>query len=168
MKINISGLMTIIADEERKFNNLANSLRTNIYNTSIQELNGTINVIEDYKDEFTKNMISYKESLTKITRLKSILYEKNNSFKLSDGRTIQEAIIENTNLRKMKGTYDYILSFKNTKRRVTEVNNSYFENKTVNYDIESLKKEMEILENKIQKTDIEIFKLNSIEFEVQM
>lgn len=168
MKINISGLMTIIADEERKFNNLANSLRTNIYNTSIQELNGTINVIEDYKDEFTKNMISYKESLTKITRLKSILYEKNNSFKLSDGRTIQEAIIENTNLRKMKGTYDYILSFKNTKRRVTEVNNSYFENKTVNYDIESLKKEMEILENKIQKTDIEISKLNSIEFDVQM
>lgn len=168
MKINISGLMTIIADEERKFNNLANSLRTNIYNTSIQELNGTINVIEDYKDEFTKNMISYKESLTKITILKSILYEKNNSFKLSDGRTIQEAIIENTNLRKMKGTYDYILSFKNTKRRVTEVNNSYFENKTVNYDIESLKKEMEILENKIQKTDIEISKLNSIEFDVQI
>ena len=168
MKINISGLMTIIADEERKFNNLANSLRTNIYNTSIQELNGTINVIEDYKEEFTNNMISYKESLTKITRLKSILYEKNNSFKLSDGRTIQEAIIENANLRKMKGTYDYILSFKNTKRRVTEVNNSYFENKTVNYDIESLKKEMEILENKIQKTDIEISKLNSIEFEIQM
>ena len=168
MKINISGLMTIIADEERKFNNLANSLRTNIYNTSIQELNGTINVIEDYKEEFTKNMDSYKESLTKITRLKSILYEKNNSFKLSDGRTIQEAIIENTNLRKMKGTYDYILSFKNTKRRVTEVNNSYFENKIVNYDIDSLKNEMEILENKIQKTDIEISKLNSIEFEVQM
>lgn len=168
MKINISGLMTIIADEERKFNNLANSLRTNIYNTSIQELNGTINVIEDYKEEFTKNMDSYKESLTKITRLKSILYEKNNSFKLSDGRNIQEAIIENTNLRKMKGTYDYILSFKNTKRRVTEVNNSYFENKIVNYDIDSLKNEMEILENKIQKTDIEISKLNSIEFEVQM
>ena len=168
MKINISGLMTIIADEERKFSNLGNSLRTNIYNTSIQELNGTINVIEDYKEEFTNNMISYKESLTKITRLKSILYEKNNSFKLSDGRTIQEAIIENTNLRKMKGTCDYILSFRNTKRRVTEVNNSYFENKTVNYDIDSLKNEMEILENKIQKTDIEISKLNSIEFDVQM
>lgn len=168
MKINISGLMTIIADEERKFGTLANSLRSNIYNTSIQELNGTINVIEDYKEEFTKNKDSYKESLIKITKLKSILYEKNNSFKLSDGRTIQEAIIENSNLRKMKGTYDYILSFRNTKRRVTEVNNSYFENKTVNYDIESLKNEMDILENKIQKTDIEISKLNSIEFEVQM
>jgi len=168
MKINISGLMTIIADEERKFNNLANSLRTNIYNTSIQELNGTINVIEDYKNEFIKNMNLYKESLTKITKLKSVLYEKNNSFKLFDGRTIQEAIIENSNLRKMKGTYDYILSFRNTKRRVTEVNNSYFENKTVNYDIESLQKEIGILENKIQKTDIEISKLNSIEFEIQI
>ena len=52
MKINISGLMNLIAEEERKFNYLSNSLRNKVYSVSIQELNGTVNVIEDYKSEF--------------------------------------------------------------------------------------------------------------------
>ena len=107
MKINISGLMNIIAEEERKFNSLATTLKTNIYSTSIQELNGTVNVIEDFKEEFERSFIEYKVAVNKISKLKVILYEKNNSFKLSDGRTIQAAIIDNSNLRKMKNTYDF-------------------------------------------------------------
>lgn len=168
MKINITGLMNIIAEEEKKFTILAASLRTEIYNISIQELNGTINIIEDYKDEFEKNLSLYKGTLNKITKLKTTLYEKNNSFTLSDGRTIQSAIIDNTNLRKMKTTYESILSFKNTKKRITEVNNSYFECKTINYNVEELKKELQEIDNKIQQTDFEISKLNSIEFEIEI
>ena len=52
MKINISGLMSLISEEERKFNAITSSLRTNIYSTSIQELNGTVNSIEDYQEEY--------------------------------------------------------------------------------------------------------------------
>ena len=51
---------------------------------------------------------------------------------------------------------------------VTEVNNSYFECKTLNYDIEKIKNENEFIEKKIQETDFEISKLNSIEFEVNI
>lgn len=168
MRTNISGLMSVIADEERKFKTLSTYLQTHIYSISIQELNGTTNVIEDYKSEFDNELKEYKEVLTKISKLKSVLYEKNNSFKLSDGRTIQEAIIDNSYLRKMKSTYDLLLNFRNVKRRVTEVNNSYFENKTVNFDIDKIKKESVELENKIQKTDFEISKLNSIEFSIDI
>lgn len=168
MKINIAGLMTIIADEESKFSSLGNSLRNHVYNISIQELNGTTNIVEDYKKDFEKEMEAYKKSLKKINKLRAILFEKNNTFKLSDGRTIQEAIIENSNLRKQTGTYEYILTFRDTKRRVTEVNNSYFENKTVNYNVEKIKNELETLKQKIQQTDIEISKLNSIEFDVEI
>ena len=168
MKINISGLMSIIAEEERKFNTLSNSLRTNIYSTSIQELNGTINVIDDYKDEFNRDLEDYSNTMERISKLKAILYSKNNNFKLSDERTIQEAIIDNANLRKMKATYEMLINFRDNKRRVTEVNNSYFECKSLNYDINKIKEELKIIDSKIQETDFEISKLNSIEFEIDI
>lgn len=168
MKINISGLMNIIADEERKLRDLSNYLQTHIYSISIQELNGTINIMENYKNEFEETLKKYNETITKISKLKYFLYEKNNSFKLSDNRTIQEAINDNTNLRKKKGIYDQMLIYRNTKRRITEVNNSYFECKTVNFDINKIKKESDELETLIQNTDFEISKLNSIEFEIDI
>ena len=168
MKTNISGLMSIIADEERKFKTLSTYLQTHIYSIKIQELDGTTNIIEDYKIEFENALDEYKKIITKISKLKSVLYEKNNSFKLSDGRTIQEAIIDNTNLRKMKSSYDLLLNFRDVKKRVTEVNNSYFEVKTVNFDIDKIKQESDELENIIQKTDFEISKLNSIEFTIDI
>ena len=87
---------------------------------------------------------------------------------MPDGRTIQEAIVDNTNLRKMKYLYSSLLNKRNSKRRVTEVNNSYFECKTLNYDIEKIKDENELIEKKIQETDFEISKLNSIEFEINI
>ena len=68
----------------------------------------------------------------------------------------------------MKTIYNYLISQRNSKRRVTEVNNSYFECKTVNYDIDKMKKEYEILEKRIQDTDFEISKLNSIEFDINI
>ena len=168
MKINISGLMNIIAEEERKFNHLSLSLRNNVYSTSIQELNGTVNIIDDYKEEFAKDLEEYSNTMNKISKLKATLYEKNNSFKLTDGRTIQEAIIDNTNLRKMKTTYEGIINFRNVKKRVTEVNNSYFECKTLNFDVNKIKEELNVIDSKIQQTDFEISKLNSIEFEMDI
>ena len=141
MKINISGLMNLIAEEERKFSKLSNVLQTNIYSTSIQELNGTINVIDDYKESFNNDLEEFSSVMNTISKLKATLYEKNNSFKLTDGRTIQSAIIDNANLRKVKSTYDLMLGFRNVKRRVTEVNNSYFECKTVNFDVDKIKNE---------------------------
>ena len=68
----------------------------------------------------------------------------------------------------MKSLYSSLLNKRNSKRRVTEVNNSYFECKTLNYDIEKIKNENELIETKIQDTDFEISKLNSIEFEVNI
>lgn len=87
---------------------------------------------------------------------------------MPDGRTIQEALVDNTNLRKIKNLYNFLLSQRSIKKRITEVNNSYFESKTINYDIDKIEKEYEELEKKIQDTDFEISKLNSIEFEIDL
>ena len=68
----------------------------------------------------------------------------------------------------MKSLYSSLLNKRASKRRVTAVNNSYFECKTLNYDIEKIKNENELIKKKIQETDFEISKLNSIEFEVNI
>lgn len=166
MKTNISTLMNLISEEEKNLNNLSYTIREYAINTSVEELDGRINIIEDNKEAFDLDLEEIEKSTKELSRLKTILYEKNNQFKLTDGRTIQQAIVDNTNLRKLKTSYEQLLLFKNSKKRVTEVNNSYFECKTVNFDSKKLKKRLEEIDNEIQKTDFEISKLNSTEFEI--
>ena len=120
MKTNLANLMSIVVEEERKFSALGYQLREHVYNTSTQELDGTINLIEDYKEDFAKEFDEYKETQQRITKIKATIYEKNNTFKLPDGRTIQEAIVDNTNLRKMKATYSNLITHKNSKRRISK------------------------------------------------
>lgn len=166
MKINLSALMSLISEEERYLNSRSYTIKGYAINTSVEELDGRINVVEDNKETFDLDLNEIERSANELSRLKAILYEKNNGFKLNDGRNIQQAIVDNTNLRKLKSIYEQLLLLKNSKKRVTEVNNSYFECKTVNFDSNQLRKKLEEIDDKIQKTDFEISKLNSIEFEI--
>jgi hypothetical protein len=166
MKINISLLMNLISEVEKNLSSKIYSIEDYALNISIEELDGKVNLVEDNKEIFNLNLEEIEKTSKELSRLKAILYEKNNEFKLSDGRTIQQAIVDNTNLRKLKTTYENLLLLKNTKKRVTEVNNSYFESKTLNFDQSKLKKRLEEIDSEIQKTDFEISKLNSIEFNI--
>ena len=168
MKTNLSSLMCLISDNEKQYTALFSNLMKHVQNTSIQELNGTTNVIRDYKKDFEKEIVDIEKLANQITKLKSILYEKNNSFKLADGRSIQSAIVENTNLRKLKTNLQTLLNFSNSKQRVTEVNNSYFEIEEINYNPDEIKSKIIQLDEKIRNTDFEISKLNSIEFDIDL
>ena len=168
MKTNISGIMLMISDYSSRVSVLERAIKNHVYNTSIQELSGDVTVMEDYKKDFAEEVKEYQECLDKITKLKGILYQKNNELKLSCGMTIQEAIVKNANARKVKAMYDYLINCKASKTRVTEVNNSYFECKDVNYDADEVRKKVSKLEKEIQNTDFEISKLNSIEFEIEI
>ena len=166
MKTNISALMSLISEEERYLNSRSYTIKGYAISTSVEELDGRINIIEDNKDAFDQDLKEIERIIDELSRLKAILYKKNNEFKLNDGRSIQQAIVDNTNLRKLKSIYEQLLLQKNSKRRVTEVNNSYFECKTVNFDSKQLRQKLEEIDNKIQKTDFEISKLNSVEFDI--
>lgn len=166
MKINISALMSLISEKEKNLNSRSYTIKEYAINTSVEELDGRINLIEDNKEAFDLDLTEIERSAKELSRLKTILYEKNNQFKLTDGRSIQQAIVDNTNLRKLKSLYEQLLLLKNSKRRVTEVNNSYFECKTLNFDSKQLRRRLEEIDNEIQKTDFEIAKLNSVEFEI--
>ena len=166
MKTNISALMNLISETEKNLNSKVYSIEDYALNISIEELDGRANLIEDNKEEFDLNLEDIEKTSKELSKLKAILYKKNNEFKLSDGGTIQEAIVDNTNLRKIKTTYENLLTLKNSKKRVTEVNNSYFESKTLNFDRKKLRKKLEEIDSEIQKTDFEISKLNSTEFTI--
>lgn len=166
MKTNISALMNLISEVEKNLSSKIYSIEDYALNISIEELDGKVNLVEDNKEIFNLNLEEIEKASKGLSRLKAILYEKNNEFKLSDGRTIQQAIVDNTNLRKLKTTYENLLLLKNIKKRVTEVNNSYFESKTLNFDQNKLKKRLEEIDSEIQKTDFEISKLNSVEFSI--
>lgn len=166
MKINISALMSLISEKEKNLNSRSYTIKEYAINTSVEELDGRINLIEDNKEAFDLDLTEIERSAKELSRLKTILYEKNNQFKLTNGRSIQQAIVDNTNLRKLKSSYEQLLLLKNSKRRVTEVNNSYFECKTLNFDSKQLRRRLEEIDNEIQKTDFEIAKLNSVEFEI--
>ena len=163
MKINLSSLMCLIDENEKQYSSLFFALKKHVLNTSIQELNGTTNVVEDNKKDFQEELAEVERLSKDIAKLKSILYEKNNSFKLSDGRTIQSAIVENSNLRKLKDNLQTLLNYRNLKQRVTEVNNSYFQIQEINYNQEEIKSQIQRLDLKIRNTDFEISKLNSID-----
>lgn len=168
MKINLSSLMCLTSEKEKKYTALLYSLKQHVFNSSIQELNGTTNVIEDNKKDFDEEMLEVERLANEISTLKTILYEKNNSFKLSDGRSIQAAIVENTNLRKLRSALQSLLNYRNSKQRVTEVNNSYFQVQGINYNAEEVKARIQELDTKIQNTDFEISKLNSIDFDINI
>ena len=166
MKTNISTLMNLISEEERCLNSRSYTIKGYAVNTSVEELDGRINTIEDNKESFDLDLETIEKNINELSRLKTILYEKNNQFKLNDGRSIQQAIVDNTNLRKLKTVYEQLLLLKNSKKRVTEVNNSYFECKTLNFNIADIEKKLKEVDETIQKTDFEISKLNSIEFDI--
>lgn len=168
MKINLSSLMCLIDENERQYSSLFYALKKHVLNTSIQELNGTTNIVEDNKKDFDEELSEVNRLANEISKLKSILYEKNNSFKLSDGRTIQSAIVENSNLRKLKDNLQTLLNYRNLKQRVTEVNNSYFQIQEINYNQKEIKSQIQQLDEKIRNTDFEISKLNSIEFDIDL
>ena len=107
-----------------------------------------------------------EQTFKKLSKLKATLYEKNNEFKLSDGRTIQQAIVDNNYLKRMKAAYEQLIYIKSSKKRCSEVTNSYFECKAVNFDIDLIRKRLSEIDKIIQDTDFEISKLNSIEFEI--
>lgn len=166
MKLNLTTLMSKINEEEENLNNLMSNIRLHIFSTSIKELDGSETILEDYKSDLTEELKNLEETYELLTKLKKLQFEKNNFYKLDDGRTIQQAISDNNYLRKLKNFYSSIVNNRSTKTRITEVNNSYFECHNLNYDSKDIQKRIDEITKEIEATDFEISKLNSIEFEI--
>ena len=157
--------MSKINEEESNLNTLMTNIKEHLYSTSIKELDGSETVLENYKQDLDEELKSLETSYQLLTKLKRFQFIKNNSLKLNDGRTIQQAISDNNYLRKLKNFYNSIVNNRSTKQRITEVNNSYFECRNLNYDVKEIRNKIEKITQEIETTEFEISKLNSIEFD---
>lgn len=163
MKINIQALLKLIAKEEKNLDYLLVNLRSHLFNISIEELDGRCKIIEDYKCEFEEELIELDKLIKRIIDYKNILFEKNNAFKLSDGRTLHQAIIDNLYLKKHRQFFENIVRNKSTKKRVSS---SYFECYDLNFDVKIMKRRLKEINEKIEVTENEIAKLNLIDFTI--
>ena len=128
-------------------------------------LNSTYDLQKNKVRVLAEELKSLETSYQLLTKLKKFQFIKNNSLKLNDGRTIQQAISDNNYLRKLKNFYNSIVNNRSTKQRITEVNNSYFECRNLNYDVKEIRNKIEKITQEIETTEFEISKLNSIEFD---
>ncbi len=165
MKTNLVDLMSENSKLEKEVQELYLDLRRNNMNEDAIELDGNKQNLKDNSD-FMEKYKEFNEKLRKINAIKAILFTKNNSLLLSNGSTIQAALVEISNKKKVIDLINILLRLKPSKERITEVNNSYFLSSTLAFKSDYMKKEKERLEEEIKKLEFEISQLNSQTFEI--
>ena len=166
MTTNLTSVMARISMLTNEFYSLQSIIRMTAFSTKAIELTGNEQILEahpEFNDMFTKML----ETATEITKLKGVIAKKNIEFKLEDGRTIQEALADIAMSRRIIDTLTNLSTLNNSKRRVTETNNSYFECKELNFNKEDIIAQLEVLKETTEKTEYEISKLNAIDFEIE-
>lgn len=166
MKTNLSNVMIEVKKDQDELSEIEYYLKGNNVKKSTIELNGNEVVLEEVED-FNEKMERADYLVDRIAYLKSIIAEKNSKTVLFNGLSIAGNLDLLAKLRMRVETYQRLLSIKEIKRRVTEVNNSYYVHSVPVFDkkeIEEKKKSTEIL---IQGIELEISKANSVEFEIK-
>ena len=165
MKTNLVDLMSRVSQLESEYSDMAYTLMCHSMNIRIIELDGNSQILEEYpnfKDDFEE----FCELGDEITRLKGIIFEKNNSLTLRNGDTIQKTLIDIKNKRKQLELVKKLAKQTPSKRRTSETNNSYFTSKELAYDKDKMEGLQENLTTEILNHELEISQLNSIMFEI--
>ena len=165
MKTNLIDLMSENSKLEKEISELYFDLRKNNRNIDAIELDGRISNLE-YNGDFMDKYTDYNKKLEEINKIKALLFKKNNSLVLSNGKTIQAALVEISNKKKVIELINSLLTIRPSKERITEVNNSYFRSVSLAFDLEQMKDEKERSEAEIKTYEFEISQLNSNIFEI--
>ena len=99
MKTNLVDLMSENSKLEKEVQELYLDLRRNNMNEDAIELDGNKQNLKDNSD-FMEKYKEFNEKLRKINAIKAILFTKNNSLLLSNGSTIQAALVEISNKKR--------------------------------------------------------------------
>lgn len=166
MKTNLSNVMIEVKKDQDELSEIEYYLKGNNTNRSTIELNGNEVILEKVED-FNDKMNRADYLVDRIAYLKSVIAKKNSEAILSNNLSVAGNLDLLAKLRMRIETYQRLLSIKETKKRVTEVNNSYYLHSVPVFnreEIETKKKSTEVL---IQSIELEISKANSVEFEIE-
>lgn len=165
MKTNLVDLMSKVSQLESEFAELSYELQTQSMNVTVIELDGQSQDLEFYP-YFNDDFDRYIELGNEITKLKGIIFEKNNSLKLKNGNTIQKTIAEIQNKRKILNLVKKLAKQNPSKKRTSETNNSYFTSRELAYDKDMMVDLQNKLTTEIQDLELEISQLNAETFEI--
>lgn len=166
MKTNLSNVMIEVKKDQDELSEIEYYLKGNNTNRSTIELSGNEVILEKVED-FNDKMNRADYLVDRIAYLKSVIAEKNSEAILFNNLSVAGNLDLLAKLRMRIETYQRLLSIKETKKRVAEVNNSYYLHSVPVFnreEIETKKKSTEVL---IQSIELAISKANSIEFEIK-
>lgn len=166
MKTNLSNVMIEVKKDQDELSEIEYYLNRNNTNRSTIELSGNEVILEKVED-FNDKMDRADYLVDRIAYLKSVIAEKNSKAILFNNLSVAGNLDLLAKLRMRIETYQRLLSIKETKKRVAEVNNSYYLHSVPVFnreEIETKKKSTEVL---IQSIELEISKANSVEFEIK-
>lgn len=166
MKTNLSNVMIEVKKDQDELSEIEYYLKGNNANRSTIELSGNEVILEKVED-FNDKMDRADYLVDRIAYLKSVIAEKNSEAILFNNLSVAGNLDLLAKLRMRIETYQRLLSIKETKKRVAEVNNSYYLHSVPVFnreEIETKKKSTEVL---IQSIELAISKANSIEFEIK-
>lgn len=165
MTTNLVDLRAKIFQLQKDFVELGYELREKSMNIKIIELDGNEQWMEKYP-EFQEEFNKYLKIAQEISRLKGIVFERNNSLKLKNGDTIQKAVSDIATKKKVLELVKKFARQTPSKSRTSETTNSYFTSNELAYDKENMIALQQELIKEIQDTELEISQLNAETFEI--
>ena len=166
MKTNLTNIMSEVKKYQDELSEIEYYLKGNNVIKSTIELNGNEMTLEKVED-FDEKMKRADYLVNRIAYLKSVLAEKNSNEILSNDLSVAGNLDLLAKLRIRVETYQRLLSIKETKKRITEVNNSYYLHSLPVFDKKEIEEKKKETEDIIQSIELEISKVNSIEFEIE-
>lgn len=166
MKTNLTNIMSEVKKYQDELSEIEYYLKGNNVIKSTIELNGNEMTLEKVED-FDEKMERADYLVNRIAYLKSVIAEKNSKEILSNDLSIAGNLDLLAKLRIRVETYQRLLSIKETKKRITEVNNSYYLHSLPVFDKKKIEEKKKETEDIIQSIELEISKVNSIEFEIE-
>lgn len=166
MKTNLTNIMSEVKKYQDELSEIEYYLKGNNVIKSTIELNGNEMTLEKVED-FDEKMERADYLVNRIAYLKSVIAEKNSNEILSNDLSIAGNLDLLAKLRIRVETYQRLLSIKETKKRITEVNNSYYLHSIPVFDKKEIAEKKKETEDIIQSIELEISKVNSIEFEIE-
>lgn len=166
MKTNLTNIMSEVKKYQDELSEIEYYLKGNNVIKSTIELNGNEMTLEKVED-FDEKMERADYLVNRIAYLKSVIAEKNSKEILSNDLSVAGNLDLLAKLRIRVETYQRLLSIKETKKRITEVNNSYYLHSLPVFDKKKIEEKKKETEDIIQSIELEISKVNSIEFEIE-
>lgn len=166
MNVSLSELLMLINKKSEEVGELYQDVIKNSVVTKDREVTGDNEIILNDVEDFYKVKMRFDNALYELMKYKNILALSNSSVKLPNGQTIIEAINTISSLKRELGLYDVLALKKPSLNRMFDGSggSSYYRINDLNFDLNSIKENRNLVKNKITEIEAAIYNINATTF----